>query len=74
MANPVLAILSWPIWANPILANPNSDLVCVCHGGAKRWGLEREVAKGDGPKISRFSFALSRPIFVLFVSDWVSSR
>ena len=72
MANPVLAILIWPIWANPFLANPiwaNPfwGLVCVTVG-----------PKGgpEGCKISRFFFSFPALMFVLFVSLslWVFFR
>ena len=49
LTNPVLAILIWPIWANPILANPFLDPVCVMVGPRRVGSLA-----GWGPKISRF--------------------
>ena len=49
-----LAILIWPIWANPILANPFLDLVCVMVGprraGPEGCGFEGCGFEGWGPE------------------------
>ena len=66
-----------PFWANPFWANPFWAKFSVC--GPEEWGLRRVGApKGGGQKggeAQNFAlFSLSRSIFALFVSLWVSSR
>ena len=61
-----------PIWANPILANPFLDLVCVMR--PKGWGpnLEEWAPKGGGPEgwgaqnFRAFFFPLPPPVSLFF--------
>ena len=73
LANPFLAILIWPIWATPILANPIPRRV----GPWKGWGSEPRkmgARRGEGAQIFAFFSHLhhiSHSLFLLLgVFSW----